>query len=61
MDREPRSVSGDQYLIHQMLLGLLPSIKHHAKGFQRCVKRVVLNVDFILEAIEAIRGFVADE
>lgn len=62
MDQEPRSVSRDQYSIHRVLLGFLSSIKHHAKGFQRCIKSMVMNnVDFILQAIEAIRGFIADK
>ena len=41
-----------------MLLGLLLCITDHAKGFQRCIEHKVMEVNFILEAIEAIGGLI---
>lgn len=55
-DREPilkRPIS-----THQVLLGLLLCITDHAKGFQRCIRHKVMDVNFILEAIGAIGGLI---
>lgn len=60
MDREPRSVSRSQYSVPQVLLGLLPNIKHNVKDFQRCTRHMVMDLDFILEAFRPLRGFIAD-
>ena len=60
MDREPRSVSRSQYSVPQVLLGLLPNIKHNVKDFQRCTRHMVMDLDFILEAFRPPRGFIAD-